>query len=62
MKLVVLGMGDKEIAIRLCISNRTVSSHLTKIYLKNNVKNRAEASAMYLKTVVFPRAGYVINF
>ena len=55
LKLAILGLGDKEIAIRLSISHRTVNTHMTRIFVKNNVKNRAQACAMYLKTVVFSK-------
>jgi len=52
LKLAVLGLADKKIAEKLCISARTVSTHLARIYCKNAVNNRSEAVAMYLKNVL----------
>ena len=59
LKLAILGMGDKEIALKLAISYRTVNTHMTRIYIKNQVKNRAEACAMYLKSVVFANTAFI---
>ena len=39
---VVHGFSNGEIATRLCISKRTVSTHLVNIYEKLNVHSRAE--------------------
>ena len=52
LKLAVLGLPDKKIAEHLCISVRTVNTHMTRIYCKNGVNNRSEAVAMYLKNVL----------
>jgi DNA-binding CsgD family transcriptional regulator/predicted small metal-binding protein len=43
---VVHGFPNREIAHRLCISERTVSTHLVNIYEKLNVHSRAELAAM----------------
>jgi DNA-binding NarL/FixJ family response regulator len=43
---VVHGFANREIADRLCISQRTVSTHLVNIYEKLNVHSRAELTAM----------------
>ena len=43
---VVHGFANREIADRLCISERTVSTHLVNIYEKLNVHSRAELAAM----------------
>jgi DNA-binding NarL/FixJ family response regulator len=40
------GFGNRAIADRLCISERTVSTHLVNIYEKLNVHSRAELVAM----------------
>ena len=37
------GMSNKEIAIALGISPRTIQKHLQRIYLEYNVHSRAEA-------------------
>jgi DNA-binding NarL/FixJ family response regulator len=43
---VVHGFANREIADRLFISERTVSTHLVNIYEKLNVHSRAELTAM----------------
>jgi len=43
LKLVALGMSNKEIAARLFLSQRTVKAHLTNIFNKLNVASRSEA-------------------
>ena len=43
---VVHGFPNREIADRLCISQRTVSTHLVNIYEKLNVHSRAELAAL----------------
>jgi len=47
---VVHGFPNREIAQRLCISDRTVSTHLVNIYDKLNVHSRAELAAMVRAT------------
>ena len=49
--LVVQGSSDEEIAEHLCISKRTVETHLHRIYSKLSVKNRAAAVCYLLGTV-----------
>jgi DNA-binding CsgD family transcriptional regulator len=43
---VVHGFANREIADRLCISERTVSTHLVNIYEKLNVHSRAELTVL----------------
>jgi len=43
---VVHGFPNREIADRLCISERTVSTHLVNIYEKLNVHSRAELAGI----------------
>lgn len=52
LKLAAKGFADKQIAEMSNISVRTVNAHLARIYVKNNVKNRAEAVALYLKKLL----------
>ena len=47
---VVHGFPNREIADRLCISERTVSTHLVNIYEKLNVHSRAELAAIVRAT------------
>lgn len=37
------GFSDKEIATRLCISSRTIQTHVSRICLKLRAKNRTHA-------------------
>jgi NarL family two-component system response regulator LiaR len=43
LRLVALGMSNKEIAGKLFLSQRTVKAHLTNIFNKLNVASRSEA-------------------
>jgi DNA-binding NarL/FixJ family response regulator len=43
---VVHGFANREIAHRLCISERTVSTHIVNIYEKLDVHSRAELAAL----------------
>ena len=45
----VQGERNKEIAIRLGVTERTVRAHLSTIYLKLNVDSRAQAVAVALE-------------
>jgi DNA-binding NarL/FixJ family response regulator len=54
---VVHGFPNREIADRLCISERTVSTHLVNIYQKLNVHSRAELAAMVRATDRIVEAG-----
>lgn len=47
LHLLSQGYYNKEIAIRLCISENTVEQHISHIYRKLNVCNRVEASRLY---------------
>jgi NarL family two-component system response regulator LiaR len=43
LKLVAMGMSNREIAEKLFLSERTIKSHLTNIFNKLNVASRSEA-------------------
>ncbi len=47
--LVARGFEDKEIGTKLKISGRTVQTHLTRIMLKLNARNRTAAAISYIK-------------
>jgi DNA-binding NarL/FixJ family response regulator len=46
LKLIVSGMNNREIADHLTISQSTVKNHVTSIFMKLGVSNRAEAVAL----------------
>jgi len=50
VSFIVHGFPNREIAKRLCISGRTVSTHLVNIYEKLNVHSRAELTSMVRAT------------
>jgi DNA-binding NarL/FixJ family response regulator len=43
LKLVAMGMSNRQIAEKLFLSERTVKAHLTNIFNKLNVASRSEA-------------------
>jgi DNA-binding CsgD family transcriptional regulator len=47
--LVAEGLTEAEIGDVLCISRRTVHNHLTHVYSKAGVRNRAQLVAWYLR-------------
>ena len=48
LSLIVEGYGDKEIAQRLCMSARTVDSHLQRLYERHSVHSRAALVAKWI--------------
>jgi DNA-binding NarL/FixJ family response regulator len=48
MNLVARGLSNKQIASDLFITQKTVKNHLHAIYMKLDVSNRAEATAVWL--------------
>jgi len=54
LRLLPTGRTDQEIGDMLFISNRTVTSHLTQIYAKIQVRNRAEAVAFAVRWGLAP--------
>ncbi len=47
LTLVAHGYSDKEIGAKLKISERTVQTHLTRIIMKLNAKNRVNAAVLF---------------
>ncbi len=50
LKLLATGMGNKEIARKLCLSLRTVKAHMSNIFTKMNVASRSEALVEALRS------------
>lgn len=48
LTLIACGFTDKEVALKLNISIRTVQSHLSSILLKLNARNRVNAVVVYM--------------
>ena len=44
---VAQGIGNRDIASRLAISEKTVKTHLTRIFAKLDVKNRVSAALLF---------------
>jgi DNA-binding NarL/FixJ family response regulator len=49
LRLVAQGQTNREIALTLALSEQTVANHLTAIYTKLNLDNRASATAYALR-------------
>ena len=52
LQLVAAGLTDKEIAVRLKLSQRTVRTHLERFYLVNGVRSKAAAVALFVGRAV----------
>jgi DNA-binding CsgD family transcriptional regulator len=48
--LIADGFTDKEIAIRLGLGQRTVRTHLERIYARHGLHNRAGALTIWLRS------------
>ena len=48
LALVVRGLGNRQIALRLFLSESTVKSHLASAFQKLGVRSRKEAAAVLL--------------
>ncbi|MDR1168834.1 MAG: helix-turn-helix transcriptional regulator [Heliobacteriaceae bacterium] len=49
LTLVALGYSDKEIGVQMKISYGTVRSHIDRLVLKLNARNRANAVFSYMR-------------
>jgi DNA-binding NarL/FixJ family response regulator len=54
LKGVTEGWSDKELALKLFLSEATIKSHLRSIYRKLQVRNRAQAAAYAVKKGLSP--------
>ena len=49
LRLVATGLSSRQISEQLCLSPHTVAKHLTSIFTKLGVENRAEATAYAIR-------------
>jgi DNA-binding NarL/FixJ family response regulator len=54
LKLLAQGLSNKEIAVRLVISPKTVGSHIEHIYSKIDASSRATASLFAVQHGLLP--------
>ena len=50
LKLLATGMNNKQIADKLCLSLRTIKTHMSNIFTKMNVASRSEALVEALRS------------
>lgn len=50
LELMSYGYSDKEIGVKLVISDRTVQSYVNRIILKMDARNRIAAVANYIRS------------
>ena len=48
-RLIVAGLTNREIAERLCISERTVHTHVNRMFRRLDVSKRAALAAWYVR-------------
>ena len=58
LKQVLEGKSNKEVAVNLCCSKRTVDFHLARIYQKLDVSNRVQAMRRVANMGIFSLEGY----
>jgi DNA-binding NarL/FixJ family response regulator len=59
LDLLVQGKSNKQIAMHLGVSNRTIEFHLSNIYSKLGVNSRAEAILFFMKDTSLKSEGVV---
>jgi len=58
LKQVLEGKSNKEVAVNLCCSKRTVDFHLARIYQKLDVSNRVQAMRRAANMGIFSLEAY----
>ncbi len=59
LRLLARGLSNKEIALRLVISPKTVGNHVEHIYEKIGVSTRAAASLFAMRHYLLPEEGHL---
>jgi DNA-binding NarL/FixJ family response regulator len=59
MELVAIGLSNKEIAVAMCVSDKTVKQHIVNIYEKLSLTNSA-GNLRVLLTLFAIRHGFVV--
>ena len=57
LSLIAAGFTDKEIAVRLGVRQRTVRTHLERLYARHGLHNRAGALTAWLRSSAAPDVG-----
>lgn len=52
LALISQSMTNEEIADKLCLSSKTVKTHLRNIFAKTGIRNRVEASLLYTRHIL----------
>lgn len=50
VRLIAQGLSNKEIGVRLCLSEKTVKNHVSRIFSKLNISARAQAVVYAMRT------------
>lgn len=50
LQMLANGLTDKEVAVRLRISQRTVRTHVERLYIANGIHTRTNAVALWLRS------------
>lgn len=61
LRLLALGLSNKDIAGRLVISPKTIGNHIEHIYTKIDASNRAGASLFAMQHGLLPEEGFASN-
>jgi DNA-binding NarL/FixJ family response regulator len=50
VRLIAQGLSNKEIGVRLCLSEKTIKNHVSRIFSKLNISARAQAVVYAMRT------------
>ena len=59
LSLIALGRSNREIGEELFITSNTVARHVSNIFTKTGVSNRAEAATMLPGKALFPSGSWI---